>query len=216
MRQGAASTGKLGGTFRRKADDTGKRPETGPGNSFLIFDGHTGKRKVCQMSLTGSTSGDQKKYELVPDRQIVVAGTTLYRIRGVKDFGNVKGGALGGFLQSERNLSHDGNCWVADDAQVYDEAVITDDAQIRGRGRVYDHGHVSDKGQVLGNAQVFEHGWVFKNGLVFDNSKVFGAAQVRDNGMAYGDSEIFDDVRIVNRGQVSGHARIGGRTGVDG
>jgi len=31
------------------------------------------------MSLTGSTSGDQKKYELVPDWQIVVAGTTSSR-----------------------------------------------------------------------------------------------------------------------------------------
>ena len=171
---------------------------------------------VCQMSLTGSTSGDQKKYELVPDRQIVVAGTTLYRIRALKDFGNVKAGDLGGFVGSERNLSQDGTCWVADDAQVYDQAVISDDAQIYGRARVYDRARVSDKGQVLGNAQVFENGWVFKNGVVFDNAKVFGAAQVRDKGLAYGDAEIFDSVRVVNSGEVCGQARIGGRTVVDG
>ncbi|SRR6266436_2843407 len=168
------------------------------------------------MSLTGSTSGDQKKYELVPDRQIVVAGTTLYRIRALKDFGNVKAGDLGGFVASERNLSQEGTCWVADEAQVYDDAAISDDAQIYGRGRVYGRARVSDKGQVLGNAQVFEHGWVFKSGVVFDNAKVFGAAQVRDNGLAYGDSEIFDDVRVVNSGEVCGQTRIGGRTVVDG
>ncbi len=168
------------------------------------------------MSLTGSTSGDQKKYELVPDRQIVVAGTTLYRVRALKDFGNVKAGTLGGFVSSEDNLSQDGNCWVADEAQVYDDAAISDDAQIYGRGRVYGRARVTDKGQVLGNAQVFENGWVFKNGVVFDNAKVFGAAQVRDKGMAYGDSEIFDDVRVVNSGQVCGETRIGGRTVVDG
>ena len=79
---------------------------------------------VCQMSLTGSTSGDQKKYELVPDRQIVVAGTTLYRIRALKDFGNVKAGDLGGFVGSERNLRQEGTCWIADEAQVYDTAVL--------------------------------------------------------------------------------------------
>ena len=168
------------------------------------------------MSLTDSTSGDQKKYELVPDRQIVVAGTTLYRIRALKDFGNVKAGDLGGFVASERNLSQEGTCWVADEAQVYDDAAISDDAQIYGRGRVYGRARVSDKGQVLGNAQVFEHGWVFKSGVVFDNAKVFGAAQVRDNGLAYGDSEIFDDVRVVNSGQVCGHARIGGKTVIGG
>lgn len=168
------------------------------------------------MSVTESYPGGEKKYELVPDQQIIVAGVTLYRIRALKDFGKVKAGNFGGFVRSERNLSHHGDCWVADEAQVYDDAVISDDALIYGRGRVYGHGRVDDKGQVLGNAQVFEHGWVFKNGLVFDNAKVFGAAQVRDNGMAYGDSEIFDNVRVVNCGQVCDHARIGGRTVVDG
>ncbi|HEY5086833.1 MAG TPA: hypothetical protein VII66_05660 [Gemmatimonadaceae bacterium] len=67
----------------------------------------------------------------MPDQQIVVAGTTLYRIRALKDFGNVKAGNLGGFVRSERNLSQLGDCWVADDAQVYDDAVISDAAQIR-------------------------------------------------------------------------------------
>src|SRR5712692_9277096 len=168
------------------------------------------------MSHSGSIPGGEKKYELVPDRQVIVAGTTLYRIRALKDFGNVKSGDLGGFVASERNLSQDGNCWIADDAQVYDQAVISDDAQILGRARVYGHGRVGDKGQVLGNAQVFENGWVFKNGVVFDNAKVFGASKVRDNGLAYGDSEIFDSVRVVNSGQVCGQAQIGGETVIDG
>lgn len=171
---------------------------------------------MCQMSLADSFAGGGKKYELLPDRQIVVAGTTLYRIRALKDFGNVKAGSLGGFVRSERNLSQDGDCWVADEAQVYDEAVVSADAQVYGRGRVYNHGRVSDRGQVLGNAQVFENGWVFKNGVVFDNAMVRGAAQVRDNGLAYGDSEIFDNVRVLNSGQVCDHARIGGRTVIDG
>ncbi len=168
------------------------------------------------MSLTGSFPRGEKKYELVPDRQIIVAGTTLYRIRALKDFGKVKAGNLGGFVRSEDNLSQLGDCWVADEAQVYDQAVISDDAQIRGHGRVYGHGRVDDKGQVLGNGQVFENGWVFKKGLVFDNAKVFGAAQVRDNGMAYGDSELFENVRVLDDGQVCGHARLGGKTVVGG
>lgn len=168
------------------------------------------------MSLADSFPGGDKKYELVPDQQIVVAGTTLYRIRALRDFGNVKAGNLGGFVRSERNLSQHGDCWVADEAQVYDDAVVSADALIYGRGRVYGRARVSDRGQVLGNAQVFENGWVFKNGMVFDSAKVFGAAQVRDNGMAYGDAEIFDNVRVLNCGQVCGHARIGGKTVIDG
>jgi|SRR5713226_1476176 len=168
------------------------------------------------MSPADSLPQGGKKYELVPDQEIVVAGTTLYRIRALKDFGNVKAGTLGGFVRSERNLSQDGDCWVADEAQVYDGAVVSADAQVYGRSCIYGQARVGDKGQVLGNAQVFENGWVFKNGVVFDNAKVFGAAQVRDNGLAYGDSEIFDNVRVVNGGQVCGQARIGGETVIDG
>ena len=168
------------------------------------------------MSLADSFPQGGKKYELVPDQQIILAGTTLYRIQALKDFGNVKAGSLGGFVASERNLSQRGDCWVADGAQVYDEAVVSDDAQIYGRGRVYGHGRVGDRGQVLGNGQVFENGWVFKNGLVFDNAMVFGAAQVRDRGMVYADAQIFENVRVVDDGQVSGHARLCGRTVVGG
>lgn len=140
----------------------------------------------------------------------------MYRIRALKDFGNVKAGDLGGFVRAEDNLSQRGNCWAFDDTQIYDQAVLSDDAQMRGRSRAYGHSRVADKARLLGNAQVFEYGWVFKNGLVFDNAKVFGHGQVRDHGMAYGDAEIFDNVRVVDRGQVCGDARIGGRTVVDG
>jgi len=168
------------------------------------------------MSLRDSFPRGEQKYELVPDRQIIVAGMTLYRIRALKDFGHVKAGDLGGFVRSEDNLSQLGDCWIADDAQVYDEAVVSHDAQIRGRGRVYNHGRISDRGQVLGNGQVFENGWVFKNGVVFDNGMVFGAAQVRDNGLVYADAQIFENVRVVDDGQVCGHARLCGTTVVGG
>ena len=57
------------------------------------------------MSVTGSIPEGEKKYELLLDRQIIVAGTTLYRIRALKDFGNVKAGEMGGFVRSEDNLT---------------------------------------------------------------------------------------------------------------
>ena len=36
-----------------------------------------------------------------------------------KDFGNIKKGDFGGYVESEKNLSHEGNCWVYDGAKVY-------------------------------------------------------------------------------------------------
>ena len=41
-----------------------------------------------------------------------------------KDFSDVKKGNLGGFVNSEENLSHDGNCWVYGNARVYGNAKV--------------------------------------------------------------------------------------------
>lgn len=65
-----------------------------------------------------------KKYELLKDDTIDCEGITLYRIRALKEFGDVKAGDIGGYVESEDNLSHDGDCWIYDDAMVYANARI--------------------------------------------------------------------------------------------
>jgi len=51
------------------------------------------------------------KYELT-NQKVYIDNKTLYRIRALKDFENVKNGDLGGYIRSENNLSQEGNCWV--------------------------------------------------------------------------------------------------------
>ena len=81
-----------------------------------------------------------KKYELT-DETIDVSGTTLHRIKALKDFGNVKKGELGGYVESERNLSQEGNCWVCGNAKV------CGDAEVCGNARVYgDADYITIKG----------------------------------------------------------------------
>ena len=72
-----------------------------------------------------------KKYELT-DETIEVYGTALHRIKALKDFGNVKKGELGGYVESERNLSQEGNCWVYGNAEVYDNAEVCGNAKVFG------------------------------------------------------------------------------------
>jgi hypothetical protein len=50
----------------------------------------------------------------------------LYRVVALKDFGNVKAGDIGGWVESEHNLSQEGDCWV------YGDAYVCDDAQVYG------------------------------------------------------------------------------------
>ena len=58
-----------------------------------------------------------KKYELTSETKIVF-GHILYRIKALSSFGYVSAGDLGGFLESEKNLSQNGNAWVSGNAEV--------------------------------------------------------------------------------------------------
>ena len=64
-----------------------------------------------------------KKYELT-EETVTVYGKTLYRIRAVRDFGSVKTGDLGGYIEKEENLSHSGNAWVSGNAKVSGNAEV--------------------------------------------------------------------------------------------
>ena len=64
-----------------------------------------------------------KKYELLTDDTIEVCGRTLFRIRALVSFGSVEAGHVGGYIESENNLSQVyGNAWVSGNAQVSGDA----------------------------------------------------------------------------------------------
>lgn len=50
----------------------------------------------------------EKKFELTSDTKDTEL-RQLYRIKALIDFGDVKAGDLGGFVEKEENLSHSGN-----------------------------------------------------------------------------------------------------------
>ena len=71
------------------------------------------------------------KYEFT-EETIKVSGKVLHRIKAVRDFEFIKAGELGGYIEKEENLSHEGNCWVSDGAAVYGNARVYGDAKIYG------------------------------------------------------------------------------------
>ena len=72
-----------------------------------------------------------KKFELTAEFVTNVFGKKLFRIKALVAFGNVEKGELGGFIEKEDNLSHDGDAWVYGNAQVSDDA---DYAVVKGFG----------------------------------------------------------------------------------
>ena len=90
----------------------------------------------------------------------------LCRVIATVAFSDVSVGDVGGYIESERNLAHLGNAWVAGDAQVYGNARVFRDAQVYGDAQVFGNARVSGNAQVFRDAQVFGDARVFGDAVV--------------------------------------------------
>ena len=96
----------------------------------------------------------EKKYKLT-DEYITIDDRKLYRIEALKDFGWVRKGDKGGFVESEDNLSQGGYCWIFDDARVFGNA------EVFGNASVYGDAEICNNARVVNNADyiVFKNWW---------------------------------------------------------
>ena len=117
------------------------------------------------------------KFKLTDETKQVL-GYILHRIEATEDFGNVKKGDKGGWIEKEGNLSQNGNAWVCGDAKVFGNA------------------------WVFGNAKVYGNAWVCGDAKVFGNAKVYGDAEVYGNAKVYGDAWVCGDTEVCGNAEV--------------
>lgn len=147
--------------------------------------------------------GKMKKYEMIKEGN-------YFRIKALKDFGEVKKGDIGGFIESDANLSQRGKCWVYGNAEVYNNAVVCNNAKI------IDYAVVCNEADIRGNAVVKNNAMVCSNSIIKSTVKdtscyavlgVFGEYNMSitfqdKNKVAYGDcfygtiDKFIEEVRI--------------------
>lgn len=161
-----------------------------------------------------------KKFELVENLTLYYNGGLLYRIRALKNFGDVKKGDIGGWVESEKNLSQKGLCWIYDDAKVsakarvsenarvMDLAVVDSNARVYGTAGVCDLSHVTDYAAVRGNSIVRDKSCVMEFGLVDDHAFLYDRATVSGRAQVVGFARACDDSRVTNGSIVSGNSFI--------
>lgn len=128
-----------------------------------------------------------RKYELIKDDRIYIDGHTLYRIKALKDFNDVKAGDLGGYIESQYNLHHNYNAWIYDVG-----CCVYGHAKVFGNARIYDAVNIHDYATVSGNA------------------RINGTALIHGNADISGSVHIGNDVEITGDAQICGAATIGG------
>ena len=151
-----------------------------------------------------------KKYEILKDQAITMNGSTIYRIKALRNFGDVKAGDMGGFIEKEENLSHDGPCWIYDDAMVYHNAKVRDNAIVRGYAHVYNESQVLHNAIVEGHSRVHGHGIVFGNARIKDNSSVFDHGIVNGFAIVQDNTVVRDCARVYGEAIIKDHATVAG------
>lgn len=115
------------------------------------------------------------KYYLTND-VISVDGRKLHRIVAARDIPeiNVQEGDLGGYIESERNLSHRGTCWVFE-GKVYENASVTGGATVRG-----------EKVRIHNNASITDGFVAYDSAHLYGNFRGSGCAKICDYASAGG------------------------------
>ena len=159
----------------------------------------------------------EKKYEMLLDISKEINGRTVYRIKALKNFGDILAGYLGGYIEKEENLSHEGDCFVYDnacvfeDAKVSDNAKVFDEAQVYGEAQLFHNAEVSDYAKVYGEACC-----VYDNACVYDHAEVYDTASVHGWASIYGNAKVYEDANIYGNSEIYENAEICGLTTVCG
>lgn len=81
---------------------------------------------------------DRKKYEFTGETRALSSTTILHRIRAVIDIpsAGVNAGDIGGWIESDSNLSNSGDAWVSGNARVFGDARVSGDARVVGNAHI--------------------------------------------------------------------------------
>ena len=152
-----------------------------------------------------------KKYKILEDGSIKFRGKSLCRIQALIDFADVKAGDIGGYVESENNLSHEGEAWVYDNAIVCDDARVFHNAKVYCDAKVFDHAKVYYEAKIHGSAEIYGNAEVFCDAYVAGNAKIYGNAEIYDHAEVYDYAEIFDNAEVYGEAQIYGSAKISNR-----
>ena len=136
--------------------------------------------RVDERHHNGDSGLDLPRYRVLAVRTIILPDGKV-----------IHPGEFGGFVDGEGCLSHNGNCWVGDQARAYGRSTVRDDALVLGRS-------------VLGNPDS-----TLEGAHVSGRAVVTGFATVAD-------SSIEDDARVDDCAEVRGGSTVGERARITG
>ena len=106
------------------------------------------------------------KYKLLPVGNLIF-DKQLYLIQSLENFDDIKIGDFGGYIETEKNLSQEGKCWL------YPNSIIVDDAKVTGNAKIFNLSTICVDAVVSGDA------WI-SNSLIAGNSIISGFSLIEN------------------------------------
>ena len=164
---------------------------------------------------------ENRKYEMT-NITMEFEERTLYRIRALKNFRNVKAGELGGWVSGKHNLSQEGECWIYNEAKcmdnarmyhnstMYNNSVMCDFSEMHGRSEMHNYSAMYDNSRMYNcsamydNSRMYNDSKMYNNSRMFDNSAMYNNAVMLDNSKMFENSRMYRDSRLKNKEKLCG------------
>ena len=134
----------------------------------------------------------------------------LHRIRALRDIGHdVKAGDLGGFVESESNLSfEDGDeAWIYDNANACERSYVNKHSQLRDSAVIRNTAYISEGARLSGESKAEDDSYV-RGGQLAEKARVCGNAMIKTLPDTLGIPVIRGNANVY--GKVMGAIHIGG------
>ena len=118
---------------------------------------------------------------------------------------DVHAGDLGGFVQSEENLSQEGQCWIAGNAVVAEEAYVYGDAILWDHACVRGCAAISGPSRIGGNAIIEDYA-IITAGYVHGNVHISGNAKLFANSVTGGIPVVMEGATVY--GELGGEIEV--------
>ena len=137
-----------------------------------------------------------EKYEFTGDTMIF-EGRTLKRIRFLRKVWEIEKGSIGGWIEREDNLSHEGDCCVLENSKVFGHARVEGDSVTGHSCVLKDNVIVKENSFVGGTAVIGADTIISGSAMILDESQVFfylnsdsGEVNIKGNTMILGNTVI--------------------------
>ena len=171
-------------------------PAFGPAADCQVLDRYVNvvPRELKDVYVSDDGRLHPKKYTMNPNYD----GT--FNVVLLHDIGNIPTlmtGEIGGVIHSEKNLSHEGRCWVFPGGEVSGQARVEGDAFVEDGGKVEVFARVEGaatiRGRVGGNAKI-------SGDTIVERSDIIGYDSALDD-FRQGEAEDIDEAENIHRGR---------------